>query len=232
MFSLGDVVPLSVEIRNPDGVLTDAATVTLTITLPDGSTDTPTITNPPASTGVYVHDYVTTQSGRHHVRWISTSPAAAYTDAFDVAGASTVVVPSEMVPTPAQVHALIPMRPVFTASSRPSLAEVQALIDLTTEAIGSEVETTIPAHLAGKVRFLIALSAASQVEAAYWPEQQIGDESPAQLLYARFTDELAGLRRLLADAEGVTGAARTPAYALPLASSPIVYDYPPSYWVV
>jgi hypothetical protein len=50
-YDLGDGVPLEHEVRNADGVLT-AATVSLTLTRPDGTTFTPpSITNP--STGLY-----------------------------------------------------------------------------------------------------------------------------------------------------------------------------------
>lgn len=84
MFDLGDPVPLSITIRDSDGVPADAGSVTLTITLPDG---TNTVIGPIASTspGVYDHDYATVQAGRHVVRWVATGTnASAYTDAFDV----------------------------------------------------------------------------------------------------------------------------------------------------
>lgn len=84
MYDLGDPVPLSITIRDSDGVPADAGSVTLTITLPDG---TNTVIGPIASTspGVYDHDYATVQAGRHVVRWVATGAnASAYTDAFDV----------------------------------------------------------------------------------------------------------------------------------------------------
>nr|WP_223188246.1 hypothetical protein [Streptomyces sp. TRM68416] len=70
--------------RDPGGTLTDADTAAVTITLPDGTTATPAVTNPPATTGRYLADYVTTQPGRHTVRWLFTGPVHAYTDVFDV----------------------------------------------------------------------------------------------------------------------------------------------------
>ncbi|GAB1823575.1 hypothetical protein [Herbidospora sp. RD11066] len=81
---LGDVVPLSVVIRDAAGQLADASQVHLTITLPDG---TAAAVGPvaPTSTGVYDHDYATVQAGHHVVRWVATGAnASAYTDAFDV----------------------------------------------------------------------------------------------------------------------------------------------------
>lgn len=80
---LGDVVPLTVEVRNPAGTLENATGVTLTLTLPDATTATPTPTNP--STGLYAYDYATVQAGRHVVRWVFTgSNAGAFTDVFHV----------------------------------------------------------------------------------------------------------------------------------------------------
>lgn len=79
-FDLGDVVPLSVSV-DVEGVPTDG-TVTLTVTKPDGTADTPTPTH--GATGQYSYDYPTVMPGRHVVRWVSTSPNAAYTDVFDV----------------------------------------------------------------------------------------------------------------------------------------------------
>lgn len=83
-FDLGDVVPLAVTVTDAAGAPTNATTVTLTITLPDGTTTTPSVANPPASTGVYTCDYAPTQAGRYLARWTSTGPQAAYVDAFDV----------------------------------------------------------------------------------------------------------------------------------------------------
>ncbi|MEV4180186.1 hypothetical protein AB0J28_01905 [Streptosporangium canum] len=83
-FDLGDVVPLSITIRDAAGQEANAGQVTLTLTLPDGTT---TILGPitPTSTGVYNYDYATTQAGRHQARWVATGAnASAYTDAFDV----------------------------------------------------------------------------------------------------------------------------------------------------
>jgi hypothetical protein len=86
MFDLGDTVPLGVDIKNAAGALTNASTIALTITLPDGTSSAPTPTNP--STGRYEYDYTTAQAGRHLVRWVATTPYAAYTDVFDVRSAA------------------------------------------------------------------------------------------------------------------------------------------------
>lgn len=83
-FDLGDLVPLTVTVKDAAGVATNASTVVLTVTLPDGTTVAPSVANPPAVTGVYVCDYATTVAGRHSARWVSAGPSAAYLDAFDV----------------------------------------------------------------------------------------------------------------------------------------------------
>lgn len=84
MIDLGDTYRLTVNVKDPAGVLVNDATTAVTVTLPDGTTATPTVSN--ASTGVYRADYTTTQAGRHLVRWVTTAPASPEvgTDTFDV----------------------------------------------------------------------------------------------------------------------------------------------------
>lgn len=89
MFDLGDLVPLSIEVKDADGVLTNASSVTLTITLPDGTVVTPNVDNPPSTTGIYLGDYSPTIAGRHTARWVVTGPNGAYIDTFDVRPAQT-----------------------------------------------------------------------------------------------------------------------------------------------
>ncbi|MFL6110555.1 MAG: hypothetical protein ACJ786_04280, partial [Catenulispora sp.] len=83
-FDLGDTARLTATCTDAGGTATNAVGAVLTIGLPDGTTVTPAVTNPPAATGQYSYDYVTTQAGRHSVRWVFTSPACAYTDVLDV----------------------------------------------------------------------------------------------------------------------------------------------------
>lgn len=83
MIDLADVVRLKVEIRDVDGNLADPTGISVTITLPDGTTDTPDPVHD--STGVYLLDYPTVQSGRHLVRWVATgNNASAYVEVFEV----------------------------------------------------------------------------------------------------------------------------------------------------
>lgn len=82
-YDLGDVVTLSVNVKDSTGTLANAGAMTLTVTLPDGTTTAPSVTNSP--TGVYTATYTPTQVGRHGVRWVATGAnAGAYTDVFDV----------------------------------------------------------------------------------------------------------------------------------------------------
>ena len=82
-YDLGDVVTVSVNVKDSTGTLAAAGAVTLTVTLPDGTTTAPSVTN--SSTGVYTATYTPTQVGRHGVRWVATGAnAGAYTDVFDV----------------------------------------------------------------------------------------------------------------------------------------------------
>ena len=88
-FNLGDVVPLSVTVKDANGQPANAGAVTLTVTLPDGTTD---VTGPISSTttGVYNHDYATVQTGIHQVRWVATGANASVfgPDAFSVNSAA------------------------------------------------------------------------------------------------------------------------------------------------
>lgn len=80
---LGDVWTGRVEIRDSSQTLA-AATVTLTVTLPDLTTVTPAVTT--SSTGVYTAAWPTTQVGRHAARWVATGAiTTVFTDVFDVA---------------------------------------------------------------------------------------------------------------------------------------------------
>jgi len=83
-YDLGDTVPLTVAVTDAAGAPTNAATVQLTIQLPDQTTVTPTVTNPPASTGTYLYDYVPPVEG-HYQWWLrTTAPTLAITGSFDV----------------------------------------------------------------------------------------------------------------------------------------------------
>ncbi len=86
-YDLGDVVALTVEIRDSNGDLANAGGVTCTITLPDATTTSGSVT--PVTTGTYLSSYTPTQAGRHVAAWVATgSNATAVIDVFDVRSAS------------------------------------------------------------------------------------------------------------------------------------------------
>lgn len=84
MPEIGDVVPFAVEIRDPDGVLSNASTITLSVIEPDGTVQSVFVANPPAVVGRYTADFTPTQLGRHQFHWVSAGPQAAYEDIFDI----------------------------------------------------------------------------------------------------------------------------------------------------
>jgi hypothetical protein len=84
LIDLGDVFQVAVAIRDDAGELTDPATATLTITLPDLTPVTPAVPLPPAETGILRIDYQTVQAGRHPWRLTTTGPVTAHADMFDV----------------------------------------------------------------------------------------------------------------------------------------------------
>jgi hypothetical protein len=83
-YDLSDSVPIAVDVKDSAGALTNATTVTLTITQPDGTPTSPTVTNPPTVTGQYRVTYVPTQVGRHAWRFVAQTPNTAYQDVFEV----------------------------------------------------------------------------------------------------------------------------------------------------
>jgi hypothetical protein len=83
-YDLSDSIPIAVDVKDAAGVLANATTATLTITLPDGTTATPSVTNPPAVTGQYRETYVPAQTGRYAWRFVTTSPNTAFQDVFEV----------------------------------------------------------------------------------------------------------------------------------------------------
>lgn len=85
---LGATRKLTTAVRDENGALTNASTISLTLLLPDGTTagpfTTPAVTNP--STGVYTYNYVPNQAGRHIAEWTATTAAGIGIDeeTFDV----------------------------------------------------------------------------------------------------------------------------------------------------
>jgi hypothetical protein len=67
MFDIGSEVTQNVSIKSSSSTLVDPATITVTITLPDGTTANPSPVR--LSQGIYSYAYIPTQAGRHVVNW-------------------------------------------------------------------------------------------------------------------------------------------------------------------
>lgn len=82
-FPFGVPVRLTTEVRDPSKILTDPASITVTVLLPDG-----TVTAPAAGVrddvGRFHYDFVSTQAGHHIARWDAVTPTGADEEPFDV----------------------------------------------------------------------------------------------------------------------------------------------------
>lgn len=83
-FAFGAAARLSTSVRDDAGVLVTPASIVLTILLPDGTIAGP-VTPTNSTTGVYYYDYTPAQAGGHVARWVTTGPAGADEEPFDVA---------------------------------------------------------------------------------------------------------------------------------------------------
>ena len=130
MADLGDTLRFTSDLYADDGNPTNAPTVTLTVTLPDGTTATPTVTNPPSTTGQYLYDYVTTVGGlpgRYTGRWLFSFAGGAttsYVQSFDV-GLSMITVD----------EAIRHLRATDTITSEPDREQVSWLCQVATDAV-------------------------------------------------------------------------------------------------
>lgn len=117
----------------------------------------------------------------------------------------------DLAPDAAAVHALLARRPVFTETSKPSIADVEQLgVQLAAE-LAAEVTTgAVPADLADLARGILAYGTASLVETTYTPEQAAqGEGSTAELLWRRYTESRSRLRQVLGELGLLRGAAGT-----------------------
>jgi len=123
----GDVLPFRSDVYS-DGVLVNASTAVLTVTLPDGSTATPAVTNP--STGKYAADYQTTAAspvGRYLGHWAFTFAGGAgsvYDETIDLV-ASIITVD----------EALAHLRAAGVITSEPDLEQLEWLCAVATDAV-------------------------------------------------------------------------------------------------
>ncbi|MFI0528543.1 head-tail connector protein [Streptomyces scabiei] len=152
-YDLGATARLSAECRDAGGTLTNATTVTLTITLPDGTAVTPAVTNPPATAGQYSADYPTVQAGRHSLRWVFTGAglAHAYADVLDVREAA-----------PPALFSLADAKKHLNKTTTADDDEIRAMVEAVTAAVegyvGAVVERTVTeVHDVGRTETLALL---------------------------------------------------------------------------
>jgi hypothetical protein len=84
VISAGGMYPIAFDVRDASGALVHAATVTLTLTLPDGTSATPAITDA-AVPGQYRLPYQTTIPGRYTAHAVTANPVTSWDDEFDAA---------------------------------------------------------------------------------------------------------------------------------------------------
>lgn len=147
-FDLGATVRLTADCRDPGGNLATAATVSVTVTLPDGTTASPTVAET-STAGEYRADYPTVAAGRHTVRWVFTGPAHAYTDVFDVREAD-----------PPAVMSLATGRKHLNKVDHTDDDEIRDWIEATTRAVEQFVGPVVPRLVTETVRFTSARTVA------------------------------------------------------------------------
>lgn len=140
MADLGDTLSFRADVYNKPaedgGVLTNASTAVLTVTLPDGTTATPTVTNP--ATGKYAVDYLTTSAspqGRYVGQWVFTFAGGAttsYVETFDVGGALVTV-----------DEALTHLRANGILNAETDLEQLQWLCFVATEAVERDLDRAL-----------------------------------------------------------------------------------------
>src|SRR4051812_37451114 len=126
-YDIADSVPIAWNVLDSAGVLTNATTAVLTVTLPDGTTATPTIPAP-AIPGQYRVTHVPTVEGRYAWRAVMTGPNAAYQDTFVVRAA---VSPALLSLADAKAH--------LNITSTSSDDELREYLEATTEIVESYV---------------------------------------------------------------------------------------------
>jgi hypothetical protein len=185
VIDLGDPLPIqAIEVRDEDGDLANAGTMTLTVTLPDGTPDPHTFTNPTVGRyepDVYLADV---QPGVYWVRWVGTGlHSASFEQAFYVHSALSAV---PWRPTLAEVGALTPNRTIsqtasegdpvlggtFTLATVPTSLQVEEFIDDSVAEIAGQTGT-VDGSLVEMARSCAKQRAAAKVQTAV-PEDEGG----------------------------------------------------------
>lgn len=126
-YDLADLVPLTINITDANGVLANASAVSLTITQPDGTFAVPSVTNP--SPGVYLCDYPPVMPGPHLVRWVASGTnASGFSDTFDVREA-----------TPPYIVSLVDAKQFLNITSTANDEELRSFVEAATQMVENVV---------------------------------------------------------------------------------------------
>jgi hypothetical protein len=88
----------------------------------------------------------------------------------------------------------------FNNDTRPTGEEVERLIDIAANDVGARFGRPIPIEYEEDTKHLVALQAASLVEASYFPDQLDSDQSAYRQYSAMFLSALQGLQSRLSKA--------------------------------
>jgi len=134
MPDLGDLVALTVDIRDAAGVLANATSVVLTVMRPDGTTELPAVSNP--TPGRYQVDYQPLQAGRHVALWVASGVnSAAHVEPFDVTGPPAT---AGWPPLLADVRRELGRKPSDTADDPLIQSQLDAAVDYVQEQRGGD----------------------------------------------------------------------------------------------
>lgn len=129
----------------------------------------------------------------------------------------------DLVPTPEQVHSLIPTRPAFTATSVPTRGQVVELVRQAASDVFVDLPEGLgPGPVLNLARWAVSLNAASYVEAAFYPEQAGGDGSTSTLLHDRYVAVLSKLRAEVGGEDPGAGGGGSARGAVTRAVSPLL----------
>ena len=135
MIDLGDVVPLTLQVKDPVTLaLANAGAVVCTVTAPDGTSSTPAVGNP--TTGNYSVQFTPAQYGQHRVRWVATGTnAGAFADEF--------VVESDYQPFVSLAEQLTFMKATTVITSVADLELLRLFIRTACEAVEQDLDRSI-----------------------------------------------------------------------------------------
>jgi hypothetical protein len=116
--------------------------------------------------------------------------------------------PSLFTPTVAQLEAVLVARGTFSATSTPSVGNVQQALTDEAASLAGEL-TVLPDSLVGKAVRVVIYKVAADIEAGTWPEQQMGAGASGGIWYARWVQEHQALLTLAGEYGDTPGTAKS-----------------------